>query len=87
MSQIEDTTGRGKKEHLSEAERKTIERMLRKGANKGEIARALYRDKSTIKREIKRGSVIHRRRNPTISKKPDVAEYVDVLKYYPKNRS
>jgi IS30 family transposase len=63
MSREKNTTPRKKREHLTEAERKTIERMVREGANKGEIARALYRDKSTIKREIRRGSVTQQKFN------------------------
>lgn len=55
--------------------------MLRCGANKGEIARAIYRSKSTIKREIKRGSVIQRHQNPYVSKNPKVAEYLDERVY------
>jgi len=82
MSCIEHITGEQKREHLNSEERKTIERMLRDGANKGEIARALYRDKSTIKREIKRGSAIRRRRNPTVSKRMEVPEYLDELVYF-----
>jgi len=70
MSQVNSSTKRTKSEHLTGAERKTIERMLRDGANKGEIARALYRDKSTIKREIKRGSVIQQKNKPYESRNP-----------------
>ena len=82
MSQLEYTTEKKKTEHLNEAERKTIERMLRSGANKGEIARALYRDKSTIKREIKRGSVIQRKTNPYASRNPDVPDYLEESVYF-----
>lgn len=70
MSQEEHTTPRRKCEHLTKAERKTIARMLQEGANKAEIARALFRDKSTIKREIKRGSVIQIKRKPYESRNP-----------------
>ena len=70
MSQVNDTTQTVKRKHLTEAERKTIERMKRAGANNGEIARALYRDKSTIKREIKRGSVVQQKSNPYESRNP-----------------
>jgi IS30 family transposase len=56
--------------------------MLRKGANKGEIARALYRDKSTIKREIKRGSVKQRRRDPYESKDPKRPEHIEYMAYF-----
>jgi len=34
--------------------------MLSEGANKAEIAQALFRDKSVIKREIKRGTATQR---------------------------
>jgi IS30 family transposase len=82
MSQLNYNPKAKKAEHLNVEERKIIERMLREGANKGQIARALLRDLSTIKREIKRGSVVHRRRNPTISKRPEVPEYLDELVYF-----
>ena len=82
MSQIEHTTTARKREHLNYEERKTIERMLRSGANKGEISRALYRDKSTIKREIKRGNVIQRKRNPYESKAPKHPEYIEYTSYF-----
>ena len=82
MSQYEDTTPSKKREHLNLEERKTIERMLRSGANKGEIAKALYRDKSTIKREIKRGSVKQRKRNPYEGKAPKHSEYIEYTVYF-----
>jgi IS30 family transposase len=82
MSQLEHTTESKKREHLNIAERKIIERMLREGANKGEIARALYRDKSTIKREVKRGSVSQRRQNPYASRNPLVPDYIEELEYF-----
>jgi IS30 family transposase len=52
MSQENHNTEKSKRKHLNRAERETIERMYRTGVSKGEIARALLRDKSTIKREI-----------------------------------
>ena len=82
MSCTEHTTHEGKSEHLNYEERKTIERMLREGANKGEISRALYRDKSTIKREIKRGSVTQRKRNKYESKNPSIPEYIEYTAYF-----
>jgi IS30 family transposase len=82
MSQLEHTTRTQKREHLTEAERKTIERMIRDGANKREIASALYRDKSTIKREIKRGSVVQRKRNPYENKDPNSPEFIEYTVYY-----
>jgi len=82
MSQLEDTIHKSKREHLTQAERKTIERMLCAGANKGEIARALLRDKSTIKREVKRGSVIQRKKNPYEGKAMDYLEYNEYTAYF-----
>lgn len=82
MSQLEDNTTEKKSEHLNYEERKIIERILRAGANKSEIAKALRRDKSTIKREIKRGSVIQRRTNPYVSRNPGVPEYLEEMKYF-----
>jgi IS30 family transposase len=82
MSQEKDTTPQRKKEHLNLAERKTIERMLRNDANKSEIAKALYRDKSTIKREIKRGSVVQRKRNPYEGKPDKHPEYIEYATYF-----
>ena len=81
MSQGKHTTGDKKRKHLTEAERKTIERMIQAGANKAEIARALYRDKSTIKREIRRGTVTQRKRNPYESKDP-TREYITYASYF-----
>jgi IS30 family transposase len=82
MSQEKDTTKKRKTEHINLAERKTIERMLRAGANKAEIARALFRDKSTIKREIKRGSVVQRKRNPYEGKPDKYPEYIEYITYF-----
>ena len=82
MSQSNDNTWMKKREHLNVEERKVIERMLRVGANKGEIGRLLRRDKSTIKREVKRGSVLQRRANPYISKDPSVPDYLEESVYF-----
>ena len=81
MSRLEFTPSEAKRVHINVEERKIIERMLREGANKGQIARALLRDKSTIKREIKRGSVIQRRQNPYVSRNPSVPDYLDEIVY------
>jgi IS30 family transposase len=82
MSYYECTRDGKKSEHLNYTERETVERMLRKGASRREIAKALYRDKSTIRREIKRGSVMQRKRNPYESKRPDHQEYIKYELYY-----
>ncbi|MDN6167227.1 MAG: IS30 family transposase [Tetragenococcus koreensis] len=44
--------------HLNKTERKDIERWLKEGKNQSEIARLLDRDRSTVSREIKRGTTI-----------------------------
>ena len=82
MSQLDYTPTEKKNEHLNYEERKIIERMHRKGANKGEIARTLKRDKSTIKREIKRGSVFQRKRNQYESKNPNNSEFIEYISYF-----
>ena len=82
MGQLEHNTVAKKSKHLNVEERKTIERMLCEGANKGEIARVLFRDKSTIKREIKRGSVIQRRQNPYASRNPNIPDYLEEEVYF-----
>ena len=82
MSLYECTRNEKKGKHLNSAERETVERMLRKGASKIEITKALYRDKSTIRREIKRGSVMQRKRNPYESKRADHQEYIEYEVYY-----
>ena len=51
-------TGKNKYEHLSLKERFKIEALLEAGKEVKEIARALLRDKSTVYREIKRGTVV-----------------------------
>jgi len=82
MSQEQNTTETRKCVHLTFAERKTIERILRESANKEQIARALLRDKSVIKREIKRGSVVQRKRNPYESKEPGSPEFIEYTAYF-----
>jgi IS30 family transposase len=81
MSCIEFTPPEGKREHLTVEERKSIERMLREGANKRQLSRVLLRSLSTIKREMKRGSVVQRKRNPYESKDPNVPEFIDEAVY------
>lgn len=76
MSQLDDNMVPPNRKHLNMEERYIIERKRSSGASIGEIARTLCRDVSTIKREIKRGSVVQIKRNPTISRKPEVPEYI-----------
>lgn len=82
MSQNECTIDERINQHLNFEERKIIERMSKDGATKGEISILLRRDPSTIKREIKRGSVIQRKTNSYQSKKVDKPEYIEFKTYY-----
>lgn len=84
MSCKQYTTKNSKCKHLNEAERKFIERQLELGTAKKAIARMLGRNISTIRREIKRGTVAQRKRNPYfgISKNPDTPEYFEYKRYY-----
>jgi IS30 family transposase len=56
--------------------------MLGAGANKAEIARALFGDKSTIKREIKRGSVEQREVVQSASKRIEIPLERTRLRYF-----
>ena len=58
MSNINSSTKTTKNyKHLNKTERENIERWLKEEKSKSEIARLLDRDRSTITREIKRGTV------------------------------
>ena len=81
MSQGNDSAEGQKREHLGREERNIIERMLRKGADKGEIARTLRRDKSTVKREVRRGTVVERRKKPYQSRKKKAVQYMEMKVY------
>ena len=82
MSQEEYTTKRKGAQHLTNAERKIIERLLREKVGKKGIARLLHRDIGTIRDEIKRGSVLQRHRNPYVSRNPKIPEYLESMVYY-----
>ena len=82
MSYEENNTKRGKRKHLNSEERNTIERLLNAGSSRKQIATLLRRDLSTIKREIKRGSVIQRRKNSYINKKANHPEYIEFTEYF-----
>jgi IS30 family transposase len=57
MSKLNTNTKKTKTyTHLNKTERNNIERWLKEGKNKSEIARLLDRDRSTITREIKKGT-------------------------------
>jgi IS30 family transposase len=69
----EDCNTKGRKyQQIGLCERKEIERGLRRGYSIGSIARALGRSKSSIGREIKRGSVIQRIEIRSNSKRIDI---------------
>lgn len=71
--------------HISFDERKIIERLLRKNTPKREIARLLNRSITTIRKEIKRGSVEQRRTVKTTKKSADIPLYTTELVYYADN--
>jgi len=81
MSQENDTTKKRECKHLTLPERQAIERMMKSGANKHEIARVLRRDLSVIKREVRRGSVEQRITKKYISSRIDDPGYT-VKKVY-----
>lgn len=82
MSQKNDTTNEKRCQHLNEAERQIIERQLSLGTPKKQIARLLKRDISTIRREIKRGSVIQRKAKTYISKHAEDPGYTESTQYF-----
>lgn len=63
-------------------ERKIIERLLRKNTPKRQIARLLNRSITTIRKEIKRGSVEQRKEVKTTSKRADIPLYTTEYVYY-----
>ena len=82
MSQEQHTTKVRKYQHLNETERQIIERLQRNGKRPAEIARILCRNRSTIMREIRRGSVIQRRAVQSNSKRIDVPLYAENPVYF-----
>lgn len=82
MNQEHCTPKRQKFKHLNKYEREIIGRKLATGTTKAEIARVLGRNISTIKREIKRGTVIQKKENPYYSKNPDIPDYIYYNKYF-----
>ena len=82
MSQVNDATKKTICQHLNEAEREIIERQLTLGTPKKQIARLLGRNISTIRREIKRGSVTQRKTKPYISKHADDSGYTESECYF-----
>lgn len=94
MSQIQNSTKNKECKHLSFAERKIIEKSLKLGLSPRQIAANLFRSKSTITREIKRGTAKFTKVNPYYSRNPNVPDLIEVTEYdaaiaqrlYEKNR-
>lgn len=82
MSYEEGNTKCKKSEHLNCEEREIIERQLRAGNSRKAIAELLLRDLSTIKREIRRGTVTQRKKNPYVSKKVGYNEFIEYKAYF-----
>lgn len=82
MSQVNYTTKKTNCQHLNETERQIIERQLALGTPKKQIARLLGRNISTIRREIKRGSVTQRKTKNYISKRADDPGYTESTCYF-----
>jgi len=83
MSQVECITKKREFKHLTETERKIIERYYRT-LSISAIAEILGRDKSTVSREIKRASVIEYKVNPYQSKDPNYPTSIEKKVYYAK---
>jgi IS30 family transposase len=74
MNQQQYNTKKQKYVHLNLCERKEIERGLKTGYGIGAIAKALGRSRSTIYREIRRGTVTQRKKKHTIPIKKEHLE-------------
>ena len=68
MEQGEGATASRKGKHLNHTERVLIEKLLKAGLDKAQIARQLDRDCSTIRREIANGTVEHLNSDLTTSR-------------------
>lgn len=82
MAYTEDNREKRTYQHLSMIERGKIEALWREGYGVSAIAEKVCRNKSTISRELKRGTVKQRERTKYLSKKPDYPEYKETYKYY-----
>ena len=84
MSQIECITIEEKIKHLNHLnveEREIIERMLRNKKSIKAIAEVLGRDETTIRREIKRGTVLLLKKNTNYKKSPNYPEFIEYEVY------
>lgn len=82
MAYREDNREKRTYQHLSMIERGKIEALWREGHGVSAIAEKVGRNKSTISRELKRGTVKQRVRTKYLSKKPDYPEYTETYEYY-----
>ena len=71
-----------KYKQINEAERELIERLLRNNTPKKQIARMLNRSITTIRKEIKRGSVEQRKEIKTTKKDANIPLYKTELVYF-----
>lgn len=68
--------------HINSAERKVIERLLRQNTPKKQIARMLNRSITTIRKEIKRGSVEQRQEIKTTKKDINIPLHTSKFVYF-----
>ena len=81
MNQQDSSTKRRTWKYLSERERYDIELLLKQGYKPKQIAQTLQRDRRTIEREIKKGTVCKRIENPYLSRNPKVPDYLEKCFY------
>jgi len=76
------TTEKRKGKHLCLWEREEIEKAMERGAGIRSIGRALGRSASTISREVKRGTVLQRKKKAYISSKAEDPGYTEKPVYF-----
>lgn len=81
MNHINCSTKTKKFQHFSLSERKIIKNLIKMGKSVSTIAKILGKHKSSVSREIKRGTVLNRKYNNTNKKYEPL--YIDVLVYDP----
>ena len=87
INNADDTTNDKKWKVLNEKDRYNIELLLKEGYKIKNIAQALGRDRKTIEREIKRGTVIKMIENTYLSRNPKVPDYIEKKVLFGKRRS
>ena len=81
MNQVDSSTKGRTWKYLSERERYDIELLLKESYKPKQIAQVLNRDRRTIEREIKKGTVRKRIENPYVSRNPQVPDYLEKVFY------